>query len=260
MGGTATVTFQMNLTVVSLDDIVVTGTGGPVEKRKIGMALGVVDVEAVRQIVPAQNIGTLLQSRVPGVRSIGMSGGVGSARDLRIRGFSSFQQSQRPVVYIDGIRVDNNASNFSTSGTACCSFDGGAGNDRLSDLNPDDIERIEVIKGAAAATLYGTEATNGVIQVFTKKGRANSRPRWGIRYGAGFNRLRANLPTTENPRFTGPDGTQARDANDMIENGLIQQVDLSVQSVKKLICALATTFRQLRNLGIRLGSGDRAIL
>jgi TonB-dependent starch-binding outer membrane protein SusC len=228
-GGTATLSFQLNLTAVSLDDIVVTGTGGPVEKKKIGTALGTVDVDAVRDIVPTQNIGTVLQARVPGVHSVGMSGGIGSARDLRIRGFSSFQQSQRPVVYIDGVRADNNQNNWSTAGTACCSFDGGAGNDRLDDINPDDIERIEVIKGAAAATLYGTEATNGVIQVFTKKGRANSRPRWSVRYGAGFNRLRENLPTTENPRFTGPDGTRAHDANELIQNGLIQQLDLSIQ-------------------------------
>jgi TonB-dependent SusC/RagA subfamily outer membrane receptor len=229
LGGTANLDFQLGLSAVSLDEIVVTGTGGAVEKKKLGTTLGTVDVDRVRDLVDVQDLGSVLRARIPGVRSVAPAGGVGSAKDLRIRGISSFSLGQRPVVYIDGVRVDTKANNFGDGGTACCSFNGNSGNDRLGDLNPDDIERVEVIKGAAAATLYGTEATNGVIQIFTKQGRSNSRPRWTAAYAAGINRLRENLPTKEYTNFTGPDGTQARDANELIGNGLIQRGDITVQ-------------------------------
>ena len=229
LGGTATLSFELGLSAVSLDEIVVTGTGGAVSKKKLGTSIGTVDVARVQEMVDVQDFASVLRARIPGVRSLSPAGGVGSAKDLRIRGISSFSLGQRPVVYIDGVRLDTFNGDFANSGIACCAFSGGSGNDRLGDLNPDDIARIEVIKGAAAATLYGTEATNGVIQIFTKQGRRNSRPRWTGSYAAGFNKLRANLPTKEYSRFTGPDGTQARDANDLAENGLIQRGDITVQ-------------------------------
>jgi TonB-dependent SusC/RagA subfamily outer membrane receptor len=229
LGGTANLNYELGLSAVSLDEIVVTGTGGAVEKRKLGTSLGTVDVSRVQDIVDVTNIGSVLRARIPGVRSVAPSGGVGSSQDLRVRGVSSFSLGQRPIVYIDGVRLDTRSGNWGGGGTTCCGFNGYSGNDRLGDLNPDDIERIEVIKGAAAATLYGTEATNGVIQIFTKQGRSNSAPRWSLSYGAGFNRLRDNIPTKEHPRFTGPDGTVAQDAADLIQNGLIQRGDITVQ-------------------------------
>lgn len=235
VGGTASVDFQLSLSGFTLDEIVVTGTGGAVQKRKLGTSIGSVDVGKVEEVVPLQDFGSLLQARIPAVRSVAMGGGIGSSRDLKIRGLSSFQLGQRPVIYVDGVRIDNNSADWGDDDIACCWFAGGAGNDRLGDLNPDDIERVEVVKGAAAATLYGTEATNGVIQIFTKKGRAGSAPRWTLSYVAGFNRLRENLPTKLYPNFNGPttseypDGFPAHDANELIENGLIQQTNIGVQ-------------------------------
>ena len=107
---------------------------------------------------------------------------MGGAKDLRIRGTSSFTLNQRPVVYIDGVRADTRATDWTANlgNQACCNFNGGTGEDRLSDLNPDDIDHIEVLKGAAAATLYGSEASNGVIQIFTKRGQGRKRAAVGI--------------------------------------------------------------------------------
>jgi TonB-dependent SusC/RagA subfamily outer membrane receptor len=228
-GATAEVAFEMSLSGFTLDEIVVTGTGGAVEKRKLGNAVGNVTMDKMQEVVPIQDFGTALQSRIPGVRSLPMAGGVGAAKELKIRGVASFNLGARPVVYVDGIRIDSRQTNWGDGGTACCSFEGGAGNDRLNDLNPDDIERIEVVKGAAAATLYGTEASNGVIQIFTKKGRRDSAPRWTASYAAGFNRLRENMPTKMYPQFSGPDGFRAHDSNELIESGLIQQGNIGVQ-------------------------------
>ena len=230
-GGTATVDFTLSVSAVALDEVVVTGTAGAVERRKIGNSISSLDGGAILEKAPTEAVGEMLQGRIPGVRSVGVVGGVGAARDLRIRGTSSFLLGQRPVIYIDGVRVDASSAEWGgMNQVTCCAFSGGAGEDRLSDLNPEEIERIEVLKGAAAATLYGTEASNGVIQIFTKRGRNNSAPRFTLSTGFGFNRHRDNFQTKLYPNFTGPDGFRALDANSsLIENGLIGNVDLTAQ-------------------------------
>lgn len=229
-GQAATVDFELQISAVTLDEVVVTGTAGAVEKRKVGSSMASMNMAQVQENLPVQDFGTALQARIPGVRSVGTVGGVGASRQLQIRGMASLRLDQRPVIYIDGVRVDANQNEWGGMGNAaCCSFSGGAAEDRLSDLNPADIERIEVLKGAAAATLYGSEATNGVIQIFTKRGRSNSPPQFTMNMATGFNRLRENFQTTLYPEFRGPDGFQAQDSNSLIENGLITTVDLSAQ-------------------------------
>ncbi len=236
--GSVQVTFALTVSAVSLDEVVVTGTGGGTERRKLGAAVASVEAGMITEETPVASFSSLLQARVPGVRSIGITGGAGSSKDLRIRGTSSMQLRQRPVVYVDGVRIDTKQAQYlgnQSMGTACCAIDGGAGGDRLNDLNPEDIERVEIIKGPAAATLYGSEATNGVIQIFTKKGRASSAPRWSLSYAGGFNRLRPNLGTKLYPRFFSVDAATGdtiwgKDANQaMIESGLHQDVNINVQ-------------------------------
>jgi TonB-dependent SusC/RagA subfamily outer membrane receptor len=121
----------------------------------------------------------------------------------------------------------------------------------LGDLNPNDIERVEVLKGAAAATLYGSEATNGVIQIFTKRGHTGEqRTQWNMGLSTGFEELRHNLPTTQFPRFTGPDGTRALDANEtMIQRGPYYGLDLSAQGG-----ATRTTYFASTNISKETGS------
>jgi TonB-dependent SusC/RagA subfamily outer membrane receptor len=233
-GDSARVAVTLTQSAVELDQVVVTGTGGAVEKRKIGSSMGVVDMTQVQEQVAVTDIGQALSAKVTGLRSVSVGGGAGAARDLRIRGTASFSLNQRPVVYIDGVRVDTRATEWTnaqgiSNKLACCSFAGGTSTDRLNDLNPDDIERVEVLKGAAAATLYGSEATNGVIQIFTKRGKNESAPAWSLSATTGFDRLRPNLPTKLFPLFVGPDGTRARDANSLIGSGPYQNYDVSVQ-------------------------------
>ena len=234
-GGTATVEFRLEVSAVNLDEIVVTGTAGAVERRKIGVSLASVDMGNLQETTPLEGFSQALEGRIPGVRSIGTVGGVGASRELRIRGTDSFSLGQRPVIYIDGVRVDNRGSEWGSGAqgqgfnTTCCAFSGGAGEDRLSDLNPDEIDRVEVLKGPAAATLYGSEASGGVIQIFTKRGRSNSAANFSLTSSVGFNRHRPNFPTTLRSNFQGSDGTVALDPNEsLIENGLINTYDLTV--------------------------------
>jgi TonB-dependent SusC/RagA subfamily outer membrane receptor len=181
---------------------------------------------------PATDLGSILEGQVTGLRSTTVGGGVGGAKDLRVRGTSSFTLNQRPVVYVDGVRADTRATDWTAGlgNQACCNFNGGTGEDRLSDLNPDDIDHVEVLKGAAAATLYGSEASNGVIQIFTKRGKAESAPQWTFSLGAGIDRQRPNYQTKLNSQFTGPDGTQALDMNKtLIHSGPFQSYNAEVQ-------------------------------
>jgi TonB-dependent SusC/RagA subfamily outer membrane receptor len=229
-GDTARIDVAMSVSAVELEAVVTTGTGGAVEKRQLGTSMGTLDVARVQELVPVNTLGQALQGRIASVRSVAVGGGVGTAKDLRIRGTSSFTLGQRPIVYVDGVRMDTRAADWTAGlgGQACCNFNGGTSEDRLGDINPDDIDRVEVLKGAAAATLYGSEASNGVIQIFTKRGR-ESPPSWSFGATGGFNRQRENYPTKLYPRFTGPDGTRALDLNEtLIGNGPYQGYDLSV--------------------------------
>ena len=225
------VTFALEPSAVTLSAVVTTGTGGAVSKREIGAPIAIVDASAITDVKPVSNVGSLLEAQVTGLRSTSVGGGVGGAKDLRIRGTSSFTLDQRPVVYIDGVRTDTRATDWSGSlAGACCSFNGGTVDDRLSDFNADDIDHIEVLKGAAAATLYGSEASNGVIQIFTKHGKTESPPRWTFEVGAGYDRQRENYPTHLYSNFTGPDGTQALDMNKtLIKSGPFQSFSTSVE-------------------------------
>jgi len=225
------VRFELSLSVVELESVVTTGTGGAVEKRQLGAPIGIVNVDKLAETKPIADLSSALSFQVPGLRALDGGGGAGAAKDLRIRGMSSFSLSQRPAVYIDGVRVDTKAVDWTAGlgNQGCCNFNGGAGEDRLSDLNPNDIEHIEVLKGPAAATLYGSDASNGVIQIFTKKGRLESAPTWNLAVTGGYDRAPENYPTHLYPNFTGPDGTRALDMNKtLIGDGPYQDYQVNV--------------------------------
>ncbi len=222
--------FRLAAAVIDLDETVDAGLEGPVERRKSGTSLPALDIGGIAETAPAADFGQVLEGRIPGVRSVGTSGGVGAGRTLVVRGVDSFAYtSQRPVVYIDGVRVDVEKDEWGNlAELACCLFSGGAGEDRLSDLTPGEIDRVQVLKGPAAAALYGSEASAGVIQVFTKRGRPGTSPTFALNAGVGFNRLRANLPTRLRPKFTGPGGFRAWDPNEtLIESGLVNAYGLT---------------------------------
>lgn len=174
-----TLDIELSRGSLNLDAVVVTGTGGPVEVRKLGNTVGVISA-ADLQSTPLQNFSDALQGRVPGMVGLPSSGVTGEGSRIRIRGSSSLSQSNEPIVFVDGVRVDGGGG-FGGSVSA----GGSASPSRLDDINPESIDRIEVLKGAAAATLYGTEASNGVIQVFTKNGRVDD-PQFDFRVSQGF--------------------------------------------------------------------------
>ncbi|TVR64959.1 MAG: SusC/RagA family TonB-linked outer membrane protein [Gemmatimonadales bacterium] len=180
-GETVTVDFQLTTSAVALDEIVVTGTAGGVERRAIGNVVTNIRASDVMELAPVRDMQSLLNARAPGVLITPGTGMVGSGSQIRIRGSSSISLSNTPLLYVDGVRVDN-AQN---SGPINQAF-GSSVISRINDFNPDDIESIEIIKGPAAATLYGTEAANGVIQIITKRG-AQGAPQWNLTTRQGAN-------------------------------------------------------------------------
>ncbi len=164
--------FELTLRPVALDAVVVTGTAGERPRREQAAVVAVVDVAQVVAVGPISQVTDILQSRVPGVDVRAGNGNPGVAPRIRIRGESSINLSNEPLIFLDGIRVDSRQVRLAPPGTAnssCCEF-GGQVASRLNDIAQEDIESIEVVKGPAAATLYGADASAGVIQIITKRG------------------------------------------------------------------------------------------
>jgi len=164
----APVTLQSS--AVELEGIVVTGTGAPVERRQVGNTIASVSGEAVNQSPGATSVDQALQGKITGALISENSGQPGGGVSIRLRGTNSILGGAEPLIVVDGVIVDNNSDALVSFG-ANASRGGAALTNRLSDISPSDIERVEVLKGAAAAALYGSRANNGVIQIFTKRGR-----------------------------------------------------------------------------------------
>ncbi len=167
-GQTATVNFDLPPMAIVLAPVVATSTGDQ-RRIEVGNAIAHVNAAEIVQTRAISNVADLLTSRAAGVTVFGGTQ-TGAGIRVRIRGTSSLSLSNNPIYIIDGIRVEG-ATGSSSIGV------GGTTASRVGDLNPEEIESIEVVRGPSAATLYGTDAANGVIVITTKKGVAG-RAQW----------------------------------------------------------------------------------
>ena len=225
-GQTVTLEFAMATAAVNLAAVVTTATG---EQRRveIGNATANIDASKVLEAAPVSNLSDLLNSRAPGVTvTSGSQTGTGSR--IRVRGMNSVSLSNEPIWIIDGIRMTSDNAAFQTA-TGSGGTTGGNNASRVGDLNPEEIENIEIVKGPSAATLYGTDAANGVILVTTKKGRAGA-ARWNV-YGEGGTLFDKNYYPSSYSLFakTGTSGVSSR------TNGC------SLQSVGTGVCKADST-------------------
>jgi len=183
-GQVAVANYTLEDEALGLDEIVVTGTAGAARRREVGNS--VVQISATDIASPPPNVDQLLQAQSPGLLVSQSNGMAGSGAQIRLRGAVSVSQSNQPIIYIDGVRVRSDAYARNISPTEGAGRGGNVTASPLNDINPNDIDRIEVLKGSAASTLYGTEAAAGVIQIFTKRGTAGA-PRWTMQIDQGFN-------------------------------------------------------------------------
>ena len=180
-GETVTVDFQLSQQALALDEVVVTGTAGGTQRRAIGNVVDRLQAADISERAPVTNVSQLIGGRSAGVTMLAGVGQVGAGQRVRIRGASSIGLDNDPIIYIDGVRMDSSPNRGPGQR-------GGANVSRLNDLDPESIESIEIIKGPAAATLYGTEASNGVIQIITKRG-ASAGPALDVTMRTGSNWL-----------------------------------------------------------------------
>lgn len=189
-----------------LDEVVLTGVAGKTDLRKVSFSVGKVSEEILQQ-VPAVNAANALRGKVAGVTVVQGTGLPGVASNIRIRGGSSLTGSQAPLILLDGVILDGS----------------------LADIPSEDIQEIEVLKGSAAASFYGSRAANGVVQIFTKRGSSKLGASIRIRGEYGNTYIpEARLPSIAQHHYykldasgnfeLGVDGAYAIDEDGIIDN------------------------------------------
>ena len=164
----------------NLDEIVVTGQGGAVSKRRLSSNITKLSAEELN-LLPTGRLDLMLQNALPNVQFTLTSGQPGTTSMIKSRGLSSAFTNSTPVIYVDGVRVDNlntGSSLFNVMNNAYGNINGQtAASSAIGDIPMENIDHIEYVPGGAATTLYGSDAANGVIQIFTKNhgaGRFNA--------------------------------------------------------------------------------------
>src|SRR5690625_1344422 len=182
-GGAERIDFILSEEALALDGIVVTGTADQARRREVGNSIAQLEIADIAE--PVGSVDNLLQRRTTSitVSPPGASFGAGSA--IRLRGNVSLSLSNQPLIFVDGVRQTAESYPLNASAASFPHYGPGAVMSPLNDINPNDIERIEIVKGAAAATLYGSEASAGVIHIFTKKGRTGA-PTWTLQSDHGI--------------------------------------------------------------------------
>jgi TonB-linked SusC/RagA family outer membrane protein len=169
-GATATANFSLATSAVAIEGIVVNAITGQQERiRESGTAVSHIEVGDINK-GPITKMADILTARAPGVTLQGVAGTTGTSQRIRIRGANSLSLNNDPLIYIDGVLASNSKGGIGV---------GGQQYSRLNDINPTDIENIEVLKGPAASAIYGTAAANGVVLITTKRGRAG-RTTWRV--------------------------------------------------------------------------------
>jgi TonB-linked SusC/RagA family outer membrane protein len=201
-GESVALDIALNGAPVQLDEIVTTATGQQ-RKLEVANAVSTIDAARVAEESPISEFGNLLSGRAAGVQVQKTGGTTGTGTRIRIRGSNSVSLSNEPLYYIDGVRMESGATSSSLD-IGGFGQGVGAAPSRINDLNPEDIESIEIVKGPAAATLYGIQASNGVVRITTKRGRAG-RARWNLYSEAGAVRDHNTYPINFNGRDDTPE-------------------------------------------------------
>lgn len=219
---TYTLDIQLSDKVSKLDEVVVTGTSQGTTRRQLGSYISSVKADELTKGATG-NILAALQGKTAGAQISQNSGDPAGGLSVRLRGISSISSSSEPLYIIDGVIVNNGTNRVTnTSGN----YDGtnvvgSIGQSRLVDVNPNDIERIEVLNGAAAAAIYGSRANAGVVQIFTKKGKTGL-PTISVSTSYITSSLRKKIDVNKAPvKFGGPTDGAGAQTQDILSPSLI---------------------------------------
>ena len=195
---TTSLTVELIQDIAALDELVVTGLASTVKRSNLANAVSSISARQISENTDPVTIDRALQGKIPGVNILQTSGAPGGGFNVQLRGISTLGAgASQPLYIVDGVYVDNS---ILTTGRSLVSGAGGTVQDdaanRIADLNPDDIESIEVLKGSSAAAIYGQRANAGVIIINTKRGRSG-RTNISVKQDIGFNSAQKFLGRTE---------------------------------------------------------------
>jgi TonB-linked SusC/RagA family outer membrane protein len=194
-----TVNTALGEDIMGLEEVVVTGTTSGTTRRQLGNYISTIKADELSKGV-STNVLQALQGKSAGAQITQNSGDPAGGLSVRLRGISTITGSSDPLYIVDGV-ILNNSTNRVTNTSA--NYDGGSfvgsvGQSRMVDINPADIERVEVLNGAAAAAIYGSRANAGVVQIFTKKG-SNGAPKISFSSSLMVSSLRKKIDVNQSP-------------------------------------------------------------
>jgi TonB-linked SusC/RagA family outer membrane protein len=195
-----TTELQINLIedITKLDEVVITGLNTSVKRRNLANSVATISSKELNGIAPPQTFDAALEGKIPGAYINSNTGAPGGGMSVRLRGVTSVYGNSQPLYILDGVFVDNTATsaglNFVTNAQANGSVVSNQDNpsSRIADLRPEDIENIEILKGASAAAIYGSRAAAGVIIITTKRGK-QGKTRVSVSQDLGFIKARKLL-------------------------------------------------------------------
>lgn len=214
--------------VLKMDEVVVTGVSAGTTRKQLGSYISTVKADELTKGATG-NVLAALQGKTAGAQIVQNSGDPGGGISVRLRGISSVNSSSEPLYIVDGVIV-NNATTRVTNTSA--NYDGGSfvgtiGQNRLADINPADIERIEVLNGAAAAAIYGSRANAGVVQIFTKRGSMGA-PQVSFSTSLTISQLRKSVEVNQSPtKFGGPTDGPGAQTQDILTPALTNKTNVT---------------------------------
>src|SRR4051812_1457381 len=193
-GSTLTQNFSLVVNPLNLDVVVVTGAGTSTTRERLTTTINTVDSTALNRAANPQNVVSALAAQAPNVEVRTQSGEPGSSASIKIRGASSLSGTNQPLFVVDGQPIDNQTISTQSisdgSGTASGADASTVAPNRASDINPADIESIQILKSAAAAAIYGARAANGVVLITTKSGTPGA-TKWTLSSTETFDNVNA---------------------------------------------------------------------
>ena len=215
-----TMDLQLLQDVIGLDEVVVTGVASRNAKAISDVSVARIDAAELTEQQNYTDLNQMVTGKIPGVQAQVSSGNVGGGTKFVVRGGGGLNGAGQPVIFIDGIRITNSeiGGNGTTSGIDIA----GQGFSTLADLNPDDIESIEILKGPAGAALYGTSGSNGVVLITTKKGsRSQDSYQVNLKYMTGWNEVHTE--------YSEDNAYDPATANNIFSDGGIGEMGVNIQ-------------------------------
>ncbi|MDX1438325.1 MAG: SusC/RagA family TonB-linked outer membrane protein [Rubricoccaceae bacterium] len=189
--GATTLDVQLREDVLGLDEVVVSGLGSSIARSNLANSVETISARELADVTTNQTLDGAINGKVTGAVISAYTGAPGGGLSVKLRGITTINGSAQPLFILDGVIISNDAiQNGVNAVTAAAAAGNPAQQDqpvnRLADLSPDDIESIEILKGPSAAAIYGARASNGVVIITTKSGRAGTGVQFNVSQSVGF--------------------------------------------------------------------------